>query len=285
MYWSNFVATGRKYWLKSLAWAFTAWGLSWGLIEPLSAYQEEFFKPHRGLFFAGSIFFVVGYFFFRWSMAIVNQNKISFVLRGTTTKVLVSFGDLFDDNGHTVVSVNNFFDHQRPKVVAPLSVHGQFISRVCGDDEQRFAAHIANDKELASTPKTLVNRADGDRNSYPIGTTVAVSEGNYKYFLFALSNTDPKTLKATCDVPQMFVALGGLWKKVRDEANNDRIKMALIGNGNSGVGVEPMQLLRLILISIIAASRGSPITSEIHIILNPDVADRIDLESVLKEWK
>lgn len=271
--------------MKSIAWAFSAWGLSWGLIEPFSAYQEEFFKLHRGLFFAGSLLFVAGYFLFRWIMAIIYQNKISFILKGTTTKVLVSFGDLFDENGHTVVSVNNFFDHQRPKAVAPLSVHGQFIRRVCGDDDQRLAAHIANAKELEIAPKTLINRVDGDKNSYPIGTTVAVSEGKYKYFLFALSNTDPKTLKANCDVAQMFAALGGLWKKVRDEANNEKIKMALIGNGNSGVGVEPMQLLRLILISIIAASRNSPITSEIHIILDPDVADRIDLESVLKEWR
>ncbi len=109
------------------------------------------------------------------------------------------------------------------------------------------------------------------------------SEGR-RGFLFALSRTDAETLKASADVATMWQALAGLWKCVRNHSNGHPISLPLIGAGQSGVGIEPKHLLRLILLSIMVATRDGEVCKRINVVLHESVFEKIDLQEVKDDW-
>ncbi|TAJ82083.1 macro domain-containing protein [Reyranella sp.] len=209
--------------------------------------------------------------------------QIHFPIKTTTTEVWIRFGDLFEADGHVVIAVNEFFDSEIGRPVAPSSVHGQFITRVLGGNANRFNADV--DRSLDGTASDIVDRPEGRPRRYPLGTTAILHEGRRKYFLFALTKTDPVTCEANADVPQMWSALLKLWDCVRVEANGERVCMPLIGAGLARINLEPTHLLRLALLSLLVQTRSRTITSQIEIVLHKSLIGRIDLRAVRDDWR
>lgn len=203
-------------------------------------------------------------------------------LRHTNTEIGILFGDLFGATGdHLVIPVNDGFDGALGVTVDPKSVHGQFVQNLYNGSRRDFEA--ACDKQLAKSATTPSGRKDR-KLSYPIGTTAAVHLEGRKGFLFALSRTDAVTHKAHCDVGTMWAALGGLWQCVRYHSNGHAVRLPLVGAGQSGVGVEPRHLLRLILLSILVATREREVSKRINIVLHPDLFEKIDLRGIKNDW-
>lgn len=203
-------------------------------------------------------------------------------LRHTNTEITIRFGDLFGAMGdHLVIPVNDGFDGALGAAVDPKSVHGQLIQKLYNGSQREFES--ACDKQL--TKSTGVPSGRKDRKlSYSIGTTAAVPLDGRKGFLFALSRTDPTTHKAQSDVGTMWAALGGLWQCVRNHSNGHAVSLPLVGAGQSGVGVEPRHLLRLILLSILVATREREVSKRINIVLHPDLFEKIDLRGIKNDW-
>ncbi len=80
----------------------------------------------------------------------------------------------------------------------------------------------------------------------------------------------------------MWAALAGLWQCVRNHSNGHAVSLPLAGAGQSGVGVEPMHLLRLILLSILVATREREVSKRINIVRHPDLFEKIDLRGIKK---
>ena len=203
-------------------------------------------------------------------------------LRHTNTEITIKFGDLFAATGdHLVIPVNDGFDGALGAAVDPKSVHGQLVQKLYNGSQRDFEA--ACDAQLTKSQGVASGRK-GRKLSYPIGTTAAVTLEGRKGFLFALSRTDPATLKAQSDVGTMWQALGDLWQCVRNHSNGHAVSLPLVGAGQSGVGVEPRHLLRLILLSILVATREREVSKRINIVLHPDLFERIDLRDIKKDW-
>jgi hypothetical protein len=82
----------------------------------------------------------------------------------------------------------------------------------------------------------------------------------------------------------MWAALAGLWQAVRVSSNGHPISLPLVGAGQSGVALEPKHLLRLILLSILVATRDGEVCKRINIVLRDDLFEKVDLQSVKNEW-
>ena len=236
------------------------------------------FEGHAGSVIVGAVIIAIGYVMWR----LIEPTHVSFSLKTTNTNISIRFGDLFASRGHIVIPVGEFFDSQLGEPVAPASVHGQFIQQVLQGNSAKFDADV--ERSLASQTYEQVARRVGHDRRYDIGTTAVLTEGARKYFLFALSKTDVVTSKASADVPQMWTALIGLWRKVRTEANGEIVYVPLVGGGLSGVGLEPIHLLRFLLLTVLAETRAAPITSQIEVILHRDLFQKIDLHAILKDW-
>jgi antiphage defense system Thoeris ThsA-like protein len=180
-----------------------------------------------------------------------------------------------------LIPVNDGFDGALGPTVDPKSVHGQFIQRSYNSSKREFEATC---DALLPKGQGVPSGRKGRKTSYPIGTTVAVTLDGRQSFIFALSRTDPETLKARADIPAMWQALNGLWSCVRDHSNGHAVSLPLVGAGQSGVGIEPTQLLRLILLSILVETREREVCKRITIVLHPDMFNKVDLRSIRSDW-
>ena len=105
-----------------------------------------------------------------------------------------------------------------------------------------------------------------------------------QFFLVALTKTDLNTLKASADIPELWMALVGLWKQVRISAGGHPVVAPLLGGGLSGVGHPGTQLLQLMLLSIVNETKKRKITNDIRIILADDRFNEINLETIKNNW-
>src|SRR5918995_1711611 len=198
------------------------------------------------------------------------------------TAIEVEFGDLFEAHGPKVIPVNEFFDSELGDPVLPHSLHGQLIGRLLGGHPASIDALV--EEELKGQAHEQVTRTKGKEKRYPIGTNPILKVGDERFFLLALCHTDLATLKASCDVPTLWKALTGLWSEGRTRAGGAPVSVPLIAGGLAGIGLPPSQLLQLILLSIVIASRERYITSVIHIVLPWKCFGEIDLEPINELW-
>lgn len=229
--------------------------------------------------------YLIGYILCSLAIAVIvvyPKKKVQFDLKNTNTKVEIEFGDLFETNGHKVISASEFFDSKIGKPVSPHSLFGIFIATKLGGHTDIFDNAV--NLKLAGQEIETVHRVDGKTLKYEIGTTIAIEHDQSLYFIFALTTTD-NDCNANSTPTLMLKALEGLWNKVRIEGNGTDINLPLIGNGLSRIGLPPSQLLQLTLISLLKASKERDLSSTVRIVLTQDVFDKIDLEIIKNNWQ
>ena len=268
----------RRHGWKSVAYIFCGYAMAWTLVEPM-------LEAFPAIEFAGFTYYsglvVFGIIFALWKT--FPTKKATRRLANTNTTIQIIFGDIFATDGHVVVPVNEYFDSEIGDLVSPLSLHGKFIHQILGGKSQILDELV--DQRLDRVPCQMMQNKKGREQKYPIGTTLVHDATATKYFLVALSRTDAETLKAKADVPELWQALSGLWEKVRIEAGGRPVNIPLIGSGLSGVGLPPQQLLRIIMMSILDATKKWELTSEIRIVLHETVFEHIDLNVIQKDWR
>ncbi|KAB2940914.1 MAG: DUF6430 domain-containing protein [Hyphomicrobium sp.] len=270
----------RRHGLSLFAWFLEFFGAIWLVIEAtsfFSAWVRQYTESNTRLLLAALVVAACAALWrARAPVAVVLP------LRHSNTQVEVRFGDLFAIRGdHLAIPVNDGFDGALGDTVDRKSVHGQFVQKFYRGSQREFEA--ACDARLSKAEGVPSGRK-GRRLAYVIGTTAALPLEGRKAFLFALSKTDAQTLKASADVPIMWRALDGLWKCVRIHSNGHAVSLPLVGAGQSGVGIEPKHLLRLILLSILVATREGEVCKRISVVLHPDMFEKIDLRAVENDW-
>ncbi|RKR05645.1 hypothetical protein C8C83_4996 [Flavobacterium sp. 90] len=250
----------------------------WTFLEPLMALSGVNITGYNCLclliYFIAS--FIIGI------ISVFPKKTVKFDLLNTNTKVIIEFGDLFSVDGHRVIPVNEYFDSLIGKPVSPNSVHGVFIERVLGGYNNIIDVEV--NRQLEGKDIEITERPEGKINKFPLGTTITLKHSETLYFLFALCNSD-NDCKATCDPSSMLIALSGLWEKVRIEGNGFNINLPLIGNGLSGVGLPPSQLLQLILMSLLKFTKEKELSATVKIVLLEDMFEKIDLNLIKNNWK
>lgn len=284
----RFILGLRRNWKKIPVWLLVPYGLGWAIVEPITYYSDStknLIEPYRAYILLATIVAAALYTLYK----ICEPLKITFHVGKTGTSVDVIFGDIFSQDCHIAIPVNEFFDTQIGggsgqvgDVVAANSLHGQFITKIYNSDASKLNQEI--DAALSGVNSVQGVRSIGKNKKFPIGTTAVVGGGDNRKFLFALSNTDTATNKASADVPTMWIALEGLWSAVRNHSNGLPVSIPLVGGGLSHVGLEPENLLRLIILSIIKSSEQNKITNEIRIVLHNSVFDKVALRKIKQEF-
>ena len=197
-------------------------------------------------------------------------NEINIPIKHTNSEINIQFGDIFKTDGVRVTAVNEFFDSELGVPVSEKSLHGMLISKCFGGHSETFDKIVSEQlKEISSD--YMEERKHGKKYKYPIGSSVEfIADGN-RYLCFALTHTDINTSKAYADVSVLWKALNGLWNKARVVLSGDSLSIPLIGNGLSGIGLPPKDLLMLLILSIITESKKQVIGNCINIILHKEL--------------
>ncbi len=208
----------------------------------------------------------------------------------TGTKIEVLFGDLFDKNGLRGIGATEFFESEIGVPVAKGSLLGKllikdFIGKVKAKEfDKQLEEKLQECDQDQKYIHDVAKKPNGKAKKFRIGTTAFIEFGNDKYIIFANARAVLKTCKAESDVKTMWMAMHGLWEGARNEAGGDPLNVPLIGDGISGVGLPPRDLLNLIVLSAITATKVKKITGVIRIVLHPNQFEDIDLRAVKQYW-
>jgi len=211
------------------------------------------------------------------------RRSIQFKVAHSNTKITVSFGDIFDHDGHLAIPVNEYFDSELGLPVSPKSLHGIVIDRFFGGHPASFDQLVASD--LANKPSDQVQRTGGKTNQFAIGTTASIQTNSRRFLLFALCRTDITTFKASASLPDLVRALEGLCAKARLVLGGEKLIVPLVGSGLSGIGLPANQLLQLILLVLVNETKKNQIALEIEVVVHPTRYDEVDLGSIETFWK
>lgn len=210
-------------------------------------------------------------------------SRVEIRIAHTNTCIEIAFGDLFEKEGLRAVAVNDFFDSELGKPVSPNSLHGIFLKKCFGGHPESFDRQV--DQQLAQLRGGQTEKKQGKSVRFDIGTTAVVTCNDDRYLLFAFAKSDEATCKVKADVTDMWIALHGLWERARIESGGTPLNLPLVGSGLSGVGLPTRDLLNLIVLSAITATKARQITTKVRIVLHRDRFDDLDLRDVQKHWQ
>jgi hypothetical protein len=210
-------------------------------------------------------------------------------LRHPRCRVEIVQGDLFDDrDAHLVVGFTDVFDTDvtENRIINQSSVQGQFLHRIYRNDVATLDADLT--RALAQGPRAVqVSRADkpfGKLSRYPIGTVAVLGTARRRYFCVAYSTmTAAAVARSSGDA--LWMSLSRLWTAVYEHGQRGPLAMPVIGAGLARVdALDRQALIRLILLSFVAASRERLLTTKLSIIVPPQEfleLDRLELRAFL----
>jgi hypothetical protein len=277
----SFIVGFARRWRTGVTQAFSVAGAIWLVTEILTRASEP---VNTWLTANGNCYLIVVLIVsIIWFVAYTYEpRKISFRVPTTSSYITIKFGNMFNEHSDWLIGVNEFFDGRIGQVVAPTSVHGQFISSVFNGDEARF--RFAVSAALDGIARKPTARPIQPSESFEIGTTAVLPNGGHKAFLVAMSHTDLSTHKAASTVPMIWNAMQRALQAVRSHGNGQPLAMPLIGNGLSSVNIEPQHLLRLVTLALVDFGRKGGLPNQVAIVLPDACFEQIDIREIRRDW-
>ena len=195
------------------------------------------------------------------------RRSICKTLSSPDSTIEIKIGDLFDEPGHLVIGANDVFDTELGEVIKPSSVQGQFLKRIYNNDRAKLDADIEVVLEKFENIKTSEpNKNRGKSWRYPIGTTIVLGTFNKRYFWTAYGHMG-NDLKVSSDADSIWNSLSNLWVEVRNKGHGEEIAIPVIGADLARTNLPRMALIKLIIISFVAASKKEIISKKLTLII------------------
>ena len=258
--------------------AIAAFGVLWTLTEGVTHFLPEL-KVEGGYPLTVLALISLGFGLNR----VWKPSNIVIKVPTTDTRIEILFDDLFEQEGLRTIGVTEFFESELGVPVSETSLHGMFLKRYFASGTKDFDEQLK--QQLKGITSKDIKKAEGKTKSYPIGSTACIEVRHDKYIFVAASETDPNTCKASSDIGIMWEAMRGLWKRARVEAGGHELNVPLIGSGLAGIGLPTRELLNLIILSVITATKSCQITQTIRIVLHPERFEEVALREVKKYWE
>ncbi|MEO0752738.1 MAG: macro domain-containing protein, partial [Pseudomonadota bacterium] len=199
------------------------------------------------------------------------------------TRISVTFGDLFAQQGWKAISVNDFFDSiVDDDIVAEKSLHGHVLNTYWGDDRSDWEKQV--EKSLRTHPGHKETRPKGNRLRYPIGTTARACVQGHKFLFVALGETNTANNVSSADAGMVIKAVRGLVAEARAACSMEPLVIPLMGSRFARVGIRSSVLVDLIITGVLEESREGHVTDEIRIVLPVSTAHEINLKNYVRNW-
>jgi hypothetical protein len=204
-----------------------------------------------------------------------------FAVPNTTIRLIV--GDLFEQDGHLVIGTCDTFDTEIPNVIATTSVQGQMLLREYAGDLKRLDCDL--DETLSNYAATQVESArdkpKGKLSRYPIGTVAVLGNAQRRLLCVAYTKMGNDCV-ARSTGSDLWSALALLWRTTRDVVHAQPVSMAIVGSDLAKLSSQfsKEDLVRLIALSFLAASREERVTSCLQIVIRPVDVPHLDLRAL-----
>ncbi len=215
------------------------------------------------------------------------KRSIEIASNALDTQITITFGDLFGQDGHKAISVNEFFDSTvDERHVSSKSLHGLMLSRYWPGNTVDWDSQVERDLAHTEPAEVLTTRpAPGKPNRYALGTTAVASRNGHDFLCVAVTRTCTDSLEASASSDDLQHAIRGLLSRARTVCSGAPLNIPLIGSGLARTGIKPNIIVHLILLGIFEESAVRKITDHIRIVLPNAMRKRISLASIQKEWR
>lgn len=199
------------------------------------------------------------------------------------TEISIIVGDLFDQDSHLIIGMSDTFDTETPRVISARSVQGQFLQREYGGDRARLDSDLdsALRGEAVSEVESRSSKPLGKLERYEIGTVAVLGTVQRHFFCVAYTKMSNK-LVAQATVEGIWTSLACVWKEARDQAQLGTVSIPIVGSGLARLSAQlsNADLVRLIVLSFLAASRERIVSRHLQIVIHPHDAEHLDLREL-----
>ncbi|MFJ8363059.1 macro domain-containing protein [Streptomyces sp. NPDC093984] len=198
--------------------------------------------------------------------------------------VAVKVGDLFAERSDLIIGFTDVFDTsiEGGDIISPGSVQGQLLEKVFHGDVSSLDAALAT--SLRDSPvegsESAVDKPRGKRDRYRIGTVAVIPHGGSRYYCVAYSRMS-NDLIAQSSVDYLWRSLSNVWSTIASHGHLDPVAIPIFGSDLARVGnLGRESLLKMIILSFVAASRVTLVSRRLTVVIYPSDADEVNLHEV-----
>lgn len=195
--------------------------------------------------------------------------------------ISIVIGDLFDQDCHIAVGFTDTFDTdiQNERVIHPGSVQAQLVRRIfpgsTGSLDQALDMALAGVSPISRESRS--DKVSGKLDRYPIPTVAAIRESGRIIYCVAYSRLD-NNFVAQSSVNRIWDSLDALWNSAHQNGQRATLAVPIFGSELARVdSLDRESLIRMILLSFVARSRGGVIASELRIVIHPNDRDSVNM--------
>jgi hypothetical protein len=269
----TYIKIFTKVGLKRLGSSFVSnFGFLWLLIEPTTLFLAE--KLNLG--WLGYLWLSI----IALGIAIIQRfprTSVSRNLSSHDSEIEIKIGDIFEQTGNLVIGFNDVFDTELGEIIKPLSIQGQFLTKIYRSERSKLDEDIKTAlEEYRDLAREENHKRKGKTWRYPIGTTIALGLSDRRYFLSAYGYMSNE-LVIKSNANYIWTALHKIWEQSHLKGHGTNLSIPIIGSDLARIGLSRMLLIKFIIISFIMASREKFITKKLSIIIYPQDLEHIDL--------
>ncbi|MDO6758522.1 DUF6430 domain-containing protein [Phaeobacter inhibens] len=257
-------------------------GMIWMFIEPYEGLENKDFHLDYWLFLLmsfvfGAVIYVIDGLLLSGYM--VNRATIR---NDYVTTLTVEFGDIFEKDGWTAISVSDFFNSTvDEELVSSKSLHGIVLNRFWAENAADWQRQI--DNSLRSYECETVQKRKGNKRQYPVGTTAKATVDGRKFLFVALGRADENHVTSN-NAEGLICAVRGMLTKARATCSSEPLNIPLMGAGLARIGVKEAVLTDLIITAVLEESRYAKVTNAIRIVLPLSLRDTINVKQYESKW-
>ena len=270
MFFLKILFTNKAFWISSLS----IWGVVWSISEGvLFALQLANITTNGALGYFILILFVLSVFisgYLNWPL-----RDLSETIAKSGVKVILRFGDFWEQKGEKIVGVTRCFSSAVDDVVIHSStLHGQFIKR-----------NFANNQEANIRFKAELGIDGNSECIHEPGKTIKLTGSKDTVYLVGITTLDQNN-QASVKLADYFVALGSLWEFIKLRNGGTEIICPLLG-GKSRINVNRSAIFYELLNSALITIKSGFITTDLIFVIHPnDIKNgNVDLEDVKNTFR
>lgn len=155
-----------------------------------------------------------------------------------TTKLTVSYGDLFAQEGVKVIPVNEYFDtHLGDGIVAPNTIHGLFLKKYQGQIskiDSMIRKALDSKEPLSGRHRERNMVKDLPQTPYPLGTCIRLTIENKMYLLVAITRFNEYE-HVDIKLSEYPIVIQKLFYEMEQLSDANPVYLPLLGGGQAGV--------------------------------------------------
>ena len=202
--------------------------------------------------------------------------QISIEIEGS--KVDITTGDIFKQDGLKVIAFNEYFDTQVDNVIlSKESVNGKFIESELKSDVKTLNTYIGDFQfDDGDVAEVNVPRRIGKRTRYRLGTICVYKD----YILTAFARFDVNN-KANLTMPEYLEFLVNFWDKVNKVYAQQSVSTTIFGSGITRIKghrtISDEDLLKIMLWTFRINEMRFKYPAKLNIVIHESKIDQINL--------